>query len=60
MTYTEEKDIPGITLFIGLKKAFDTIEWDFINSCLEIFNFVPDNQNWVRILYSATMFPVAL
>ena len=56
MTYTEERDISGIALF----KAFDTIEWDFINSCLEIFNFVPDNQNWVRILYSATMFPVAL
>ena len=52
MTYTEEKGIPGIALFIDFKNVFDTIEWDFINSCLEVFNFVPDNQNWVKILYN--------
>ena len=52
MTYTAEKDIPGIALFLDFKKAFDTIEWDFINSCLEVFNFGPDIQKWVKILYS--------
>ena len=45
MTYTEEKDIPGITLFIGLKKAFDTIEWDFINSCLEILTIKTGSES---------------
>ena len=52
MTYTAEKDIPGIALFIDFKKAFDAIEWDFISSCLEVFNFGPDIQKWVKILYS--------
>ena len=52
MTYTEEKNIPGIALFIDFKKAFDTIEWEFINRCLQAFNFGPDIQTWVKILYN--------
>ena len=52
MTYTEEGNIPGIALFIYFKKAFDTIKWDFINCCLKAFNFRPDIQNWVKILYN--------
>ena len=52
MTFTEEKNIAGIALFLDFKRAFDTIEWDFINSCLKVFNFGPDIQNWVKILYN--------
>ena len=52
MTFPEEKNIPGIALFLDFKKTFDTIEWDFINSCLKVFNFGPDIQNWVKILYN--------
>ena len=52
MTNTEEKNIPGIVLFIEFKKVFDTVEWDFVNSCLKVFNFRPDIQNWVKILYN--------
>ena len=36
MTYAEEKNIPGIALL----------------SCLEVFDFGPDFQNWVKILYN--------
>jgi len=50
--YTEENNMPGIALFIDFRKAFDTIEWDFINNCLQKFNFGPDIQNWVKILYN--------
>ena len=35
MSYTKETSIPGIALFLDFKKAFDTIEWDFINNCLK-------------------------
>ena len=52
MMYTEENNIPGIALFIDFRKAFDTIEWDFIKNCLKLFNFGPDIQNWIKILYN--------
>ena len=52
MNYTEEKNIPGIALFIDFRKASDTIERDFINSCLEKFNFGLNIKNWVKILYN--------
>ena len=52
MSYTEETNIPGIALFLDFKKAFDTIEWDFINNCLKIFNFGSDIQNWFKVLYN--------
>ena len=31
MNYTDENKIPRIAVFIDFRKAFDTIEWDFIN-----------------------------
>jgi len=37
MAYTEANHIPGIFQFIGFKKAFDTLEWAFINKALEFF-----------------------
>jgi len=50
--YTEENNMPAIALFVDFRKAFDTIEWDFMNNCLQKFNFGPDIQNWVKILYN--------
>jgi len=51
MSYTEEKNIPGVALFIDFRKAFDTIEWDFLLDSLNKFNFGPDVINWVKIFY---------
>ena len=45
MMYTEENNIPGIAFFVDFRKAFDTIEWDFIKNCLKLFNFGPGIQN---------------
>jgi len=39
MEYAEVKNIPGILLFIDFRKAFDTIEWNFIHNCIELYNF---------------------
>ena len=34
------------------RKAFDTIEWDFLSDTLSKFNFGPDVKNWVKIFYN--------
>ena len=51
MEYTHDQKIPGILLFIDFEKAFDTIEWHFIQNVLECFNFGPVIRKWVSILY---------
>ena len=52
LEYTDVKKIPGILLFIDFEKAFDTIEWPFIQNVLRHFNFGQVIRKWVSILYS--------
>ena len=42
MDYTKVKKLPGLLLFIDFEKAFDSLEWDFLEKWLEKFNFGPD------------------
>ena len=51
MEYTKDKNKPGILFFIDFEKAFDSLEWDFLNKCLELFNFGPELIRWVNIFY---------
>ena len=44
MEYTKHKNKHGILFFIAFEKAFDSLEWDFLNKCLELFNFGPDGS----------------
>jgi len=45
------KNIPGLLSFIDFHKAFDSLEWNFLLSCLRGFNFGPDFILWVDIFY---------
>ena len=49
--YTETLDIDGVILFLDFKKAFDTVEWDFMINVLRKFGFKNDLINWVNTLY---------
>jgi len=51
MDFTKIENIPGIAVFLDFEKAFDSIEWDFIQKCLESFNFGPNLRQLVSVFY---------
>jgi len=38
-------------IFIDFHKAFDSVEWNYLVTCLEAFRFSPDFIRWVKTLY---------
>ena len=48
------KNIPGLLLFLDFEKAFDTVEWSFIQKTLKHFNFGSSTMNWIRLFYHNT------
>jgi exonuclease III len=55
MNYCEKKEIPGLLLTIDFEKAFDTVEWEFINKALETFNFGKSFRKWINLfLYNSS------
>jgi hypothetical protein len=47
----EEGDIPGLLLLIDFEKAFDTVEWSFIEQTLQSYGFGPSLQQWIKVFY---------
>ena len=41
-------------IFIDFQKAFDSLEWNFLLSCLKAFNFGSDFIQWVKTFYKNT------
>ena len=50
--YSKKYYNKGAILFLDFKKAFDSLEWDFMLKALEKFNFGPDFLKWVKIFYT--------
>ena len=40
-----------MAVFLDFAKAFDSIEWDFIQKCLESFNFGPILRQWISVFH---------
>ena len=51
MEFTDSTNIPGILIFIDFKKAFDSLEWHYLFSCFEAFNFAPIFKLDQNVLY---------
>ena len=48
----QAKKLSGLLLFIDFEKSFDSLEWDYLNHCLQLFNFGPDLIRWVNTFYT--------
>ena len=51
LDYTKAKNLPGFFLFIDFEKAFDSLDWTFLNRCLELFHFGPSFVRWINVFY---------
>ena len=49
---TDSLDISGIALFLDFKKAFDSLEWNFILKAFKTFGFGPPLIQWVKTFYN--------
>ena len=49
--YAEDCNLNGVLLFLDYQKAFDSIEWNFMNMTLEKFGFGSSFINLVKMLY---------
>ena len=52
MEHTKLHNIPGILLILDFRKAFDTIEWSFIQNTLNFLNFGGGVKLWVSTFYT--------
>ena len=52
MDHTKNYDIPELLLFTDFAKAFDSLEWNFMFKCLEVFRFGLSLKRWVETFYS--------
>ena len=48
MKVTSLDNIPGTAIFIDFKKAFDSVDWNFLAKVLEAFNFGPQIRKWIK------------
>ena len=51
MDYAKANNLPGFFMFIDFEKAFDSLEWTFLNRCLELFHFGPSFIRWINVFY---------
>ena len=54
LRYTAARNIPGPLLFLDFEKAFDTLEWTFIQKTLKYFGYGPQLLKWINIFYCNT------
>ena len=49
--YTKYKHIPGLIINIDFEKAFDSVDWEFLQCTLSKLNFGKSFINWIKTFY---------
>ena len=52
LEYIKNEDLAGVLVSLDFRKAFDTLEWPFINSVLNQFNLGESVKRWAGIFYT--------
>ncbi len=47
----DQKQISGFMLLIDFQKAYDSVEWKYIDKILPLYNIGTSFQKWVKLLY---------
>ena len=50
--HVENKNMPGMIFFLDFEKAYDKLEWNFINKCFDLFGFGHDLKKWIKLFYT--------
>ncbi len=50
--YAKSNNKTGILLFLDFEKAFDSIDWDFIDKCLHKMGFKDNFCKWIKLIYT--------
>ena len=51
MDHLDQNNEAGLLLSVDFEKAFDYLEWDFVQYCLKQFSFDPSLIKWVNVFY---------
>lgn len=52
LEYTKKHNKEGLLICISFQKAFDYLEWEFLNAVLEKMNFGSSFKRWVTTFYT--------
>ena len=55
MQKLDEEEGEGLLLLVDFEKAFDSLEWSFIERALNFFNFGESLRKWVKVFYTDIM-----
>lgn len=52
INYLKENNLPGLLVSIDFEKAFDSVNWQYMQNVLKCFNFGENIQGWIQAFYT--------